>query len=135
MSCRRFIFPCSKSWTNFAMILSMACPPVHKPAPGFDRASRAGRSVYNPRRPQYNPRRQRGGPLLRSADEAKSLRAQVTRPRGDMNRKKKWQMVLDAEVQRWSAMSCEDLVSKLHELQAYEVEFDSNAYQVEGELL
>src|SRR5215471_10290400 len=28
MSCRRFIFPCSKSWSNFAMTLSIACPPV-----------------------------------------------------------------------------------------------------------
>jgi hypothetical protein len=24
MSCRRFIFPCSKSWSNFAMTLSIA---------------------------------------------------------------------------------------------------------------
>jgi hypothetical protein len=52
-----------------------------------------------------------------------------------MNRQKTWQMVLDVEVQRWSAMSCDDLVSKLHQLQAYEVEFDSKMYQVEVELL
>src|SRR5262249_8833574 len=32
MSCRRFIFPCSKSWSNFAMTLSIACPPIRKSA-------------------------------------------------------------------------------------------------------
>ena len=52
-----------------------------------------------------------------------------------MSRNEKWQKVLDAEVQRWSALSCEDLVSKLHELQAYEVEVDSTTYIVEVELL
>src|SRR6516165_7860019 len=30
-------FPCSKSWSNFAMTLSIACPPFREP-PGFDRA-------------------------------------------------------------------------------------------------
>jgi hypothetical protein len=52
-----------------------------------------------------------------------------------MNRRNKWQKVLDAELQRWSALSCADLVSKLPELPAYEVEFDSKTYQVEVELL
>jgi hypothetical protein len=52
-----------------------------------------------------------------------------------MNRRKKWQKVLDAEVQRWSALSCADLVSKLYELPAYEVDFDSKTYQVEVGLL
>ena len=46
-----------------------------------------------------------------------------------------WQKVLDAEVKRWSALSCEELVSELHEVQAYEVEFESQQYQVEVELL
>jgi hypothetical protein len=32
-------------------------------------------------------------------------------------------------------MSCGDLVSELHETQAYEVEFESKQYQVEVELL
>src|SRR5215470_12966511 len=32
MSCRRFIFPCSKSWSNFAMTLSIACPPIRNSA-------------------------------------------------------------------------------------------------------
>ena len=43
--------------------------------------------------------------------------------------------MLDSEVQRWSAMSCDQLVSELHDLQAYEVELDSKKYQVEVELL
>ena len=32
-------------------------------------------------------------------------------------------------------MSCEQLVSELHEVQAYEVEFESKPYQIEVELL
>ncbi len=40
-----------------------------------------------------------------------------------MSRRAEWQKVLDAEVKRWSAMSCEQLLSELYELQAYEVEF------------
>jgi len=43
--------------------------------------------------------------------------------------------VLDSEVQRWSAMSCDQLVSELREVQAYAVEFDSKKYQVEIDLL
>lgn len=46
-----------------------------------------------------------------------------------------WQKVLDSEVKRWSALSCEQLVSELREVQAYEVEFESQQYQVEVELL
>ena len=52
-----------------------------------------------------------------------------------MSRRKEWQKVLDAEVKRWSAMPCEQLVSELHEVQGYEVEFESKQYQVEVELL
>jgi len=52
-----------------------------------------------------------------------------------MSRRTDWQKILDAEVKRWSAMSCGDLVSELHEIQAYEVEFESKQYQVEVELL
>jgi len=43
--------------------------------------------------------------------------------------------VLDSEVRRWSAMSCDQLVSELRNLQAYEVEFDSKNYQVEVQIL
>ena len=52
-----------------------------------------------------------------------------------MSRRKEWQKVLDSEVKRWSAMSCGQLVSKLHEVQGYEVEFESKRYQVDVELL
>ena len=45
------------------------------------------------------------------------------------------QKVLDSEVKRWSTMSCEQLVSELHKIQAYEVQFESKQYQVEVELL
>jgi hypothetical protein len=52
-----------------------------------------------------------------------------------MSRRDKWRKVLDAEVTHWSAMSCEQLVCELHDAQSYEVELDSNQYQVEVELL
>jgi hypothetical protein len=52
-----------------------------------------------------------------------------------MSRRKEWQKVLDSEVKRWSAMSCAQLASELHDVQAYEVEFESKQYQVEVELL
>jgi hypothetical protein len=52
-----------------------------------------------------------------------------------VSRRKEWQKVLDSEVKRWSAMSCEQLASELHELQAYDLEFESKQYQVEVELL
>jgi hypothetical protein len=52
-----------------------------------------------------------------------------------MNRREQWRKVLDAEVQRWSAKTDEQVVAELCELQAYEVEFDSNTYQVEVEIL
>ena len=43
--------------------------------------------------------------------------------------------MLECEVRRWSAMAYEELISELHDLQAYEVELDSKKYQVEVELL
>ena len=52
-----------------------------------------------------------------------------------MDRHKEWHKVLDAEVRRWSAMSCCDLISKLHDRKTYEVELASRKYQVEVELL
>ena len=52
-----------------------------------------------------------------------------------MSRRAEWRKVLDSEVERWSGLSCAQLVSELRELQAYEVEFDSKNYQVEVELL
>jgi hypothetical protein len=52
-----------------------------------------------------------------------------------MNRPIEWRKVLDAEVRRWSAMSRQELVSRLDDVQCYEVEFDSKTYQVEVQLL
>jgi hypothetical protein len=52
-----------------------------------------------------------------------------------MSRREEWRKVLDSEVKRWSAMSCEQLVSELRELRAYEVGVDEKQYQVEVELL
>jgi hypothetical protein len=53
----------------------------------------------------------------------------------DSNRRSQWQEVLDAEVERWSAMSCEELLASLRPLQSYEVERHSRIFQVEVELL
>ena len=52
-----------------------------------------------------------------------------------MNRRERWQAVLDAEIKRWSEKSCEQLRLELLELQVYEVEFDSKRHQVEVELI
>ena len=52
-----------------------------------------------------------------------------------MSRRDEWRKVLDTEVQRWSAMSHDELVAALSDHQAYEVEFDAKNYQVEVEVL
>ena len=52
-----------------------------------------------------------------------------------MGRRDEWQKVLDAEVERWSAKSCDELMSELRDIRAYEVELASQTYQVEVELL
>jgi hypothetical protein len=52
-----------------------------------------------------------------------------------MNRRLEWRKVLDAELKLWSAKSCQELVSELSELRAYQLEMDSQPYQVEVELL
>jgi hypothetical protein len=52
-----------------------------------------------------------------------------------MSRREQWRKVLDAEVQRWLALSYADLPAELQEARAYEVEFDSKTYQVEIELV
>ena len=59
----------------------------------------------------------------------------ITRYAADMGRREEWRKVLDSEVRRWSAMTCQQLISELHDLHAYEVELDSKKYQVEVELL
>jgi hypothetical protein len=52
-----------------------------------------------------------------------------------MRRREEWRKILDAEVKRWSAMSWEQLVSEVRDLDVYEVELDSKKYQVEVEIL
>ena len=52
-----------------------------------------------------------------------------------MSRRDDWQRVLDAEVKRWSALSCERLIADLNDGAVYEVEVDNGRYQVEVELL
>ena len=52
-----------------------------------------------------------------------------------MSRREKWRKVLDSEVKRWSALSSVQLASELQNLQPYEVEFDSEKFQVEVEIL
>lgn len=52
-----------------------------------------------------------------------------------MKRREQWLLVLDAELKRWSAKSCEQLLTELGEVQAYETEFESRKYQVEVEIL
>jgi hypothetical protein len=59
----------------------------------------------------------------------------TTRYATEMGRREEWRKVLDSEVQRWSAIPCEQLIAELHDLQAYEVELDSKKYQVEVQLL
>jgi hypothetical protein len=52
-----------------------------------------------------------------------------------MNRRQNWRKVLDGEMQRWSALPCDRLLSELSEMKVYEVEYDSKAHQVEVEIL
>jgi hypothetical protein len=52
-----------------------------------------------------------------------------------MSGREEWRKVLDSEVQRWSAMSCDQLGPALRNFQAYTVELDSKKYQVEVEIL
>jgi hypothetical protein len=53
----------------------------------------------------------------------------------NMTRREQWRRVLDIEVQRWSAMTPEQLASALQKQHVYEVELDGKAYQVEVEML
>ena len=52
-----------------------------------------------------------------------------------MKRREQWRPVLDAEVNRWSAKSSEQLLAELADVQAYEIEFENKKYQVEVEVL
>jgi hypothetical protein len=67
----------------------------------------------------------------------KLIRRAVQRWRGRRaTRRQEWQTVLDAEMQRWSAMSSNALLAALSDgVEGYEVERNSKAYNVEVELL
>jgi len=52
-----------------------------------------------------------------------------------VKRREEWRPVLEAEVKRWEAKSCEQLISELKDVRAYETEFNSQKYQVEVQLL
>jgi hypothetical protein len=52
-----------------------------------------------------------------------------------MKRREQWRPVLEAEVRSWSEKSCNELITELAELHAYEVEFDGRKYCVEVQLL
>jgi hypothetical protein len=52
-----------------------------------------------------------------------------------MTRRQQWRTVLEAELARWSAMSCDELIAALSDVHAYQVERDAKTYQVEVELL
>jgi hypothetical protein len=71
---------------------------------------------------------------MRAASGAIS-RAAADRYARRMKRRDAWRKVLEAEVQRWSALSAEELLAKLGDIQAYEVTLDGKPYQVEVELL
>ena len=60
---------------------------------------------------------------------------EATGDRSRMNRRNEWRKILDAEVGRWSKMSCEQLLVELEEVKAYTVESDSKTYQVEVQVL
>jgi hypothetical protein len=52
-----------------------------------------------------------------------------------VKKREQWRPVLDSELRRWSAKSCEQLLAELGEVQAYETEFESREYQVEVEIV
>jgi hypothetical protein len=52
-----------------------------------------------------------------------------------MKRRQQWRPVLDAEVKRWSAKSCEQLIAELPDEQVYEVNFEGRTHQVEVQIL
>lgn len=52
-----------------------------------------------------------------------------------MNRRRRWREVLETEKQHWSALPYDQLVPRLSETSVYEVERDSQKYQIEIEIL
>jgi hypothetical protein len=53
-----------------------------------------------------------------------------------MKRREEWRSILDAEIKRWEAKSCAQLISDLAgRVTTYERDFDSKTYQFEVQLL
>lgn len=52
-----------------------------------------------------------------------------------MKLQEQWRPVLDAELERWSAKSSQQLLAELADVQAYEIEFENKNYQIEVEIL
>jgi hypothetical protein len=52
-----------------------------------------------------------------------------------MTRREESKRVLDVETERWSAKSCDQLITELRETRSYEILFESKKYQVEVELV
>ena len=52
-----------------------------------------------------------------------------------MERREQWRRVLDAELQRWSAKSCDELIAELTDVRAYQVDAEDMTYTVEVQLL
>lgn len=52
-----------------------------------------------------------------------------------VKRREQWRPVLDAEMKKWSAKSCAELVRELSDPQAYQVEFQGKQYTIEVQLL
>lgn len=52
-----------------------------------------------------------------------------------MKQREQLRPVLEAEMKRWSAMSCAQLASQLTDVRTYEAEFESKKYQVEVQIL
>jgi hypothetical protein len=52
-----------------------------------------------------------------------------------MKRRERWRPVLEAEVKKWSAKSCSELIAELRDVEAYQVEVGGKKYTVEVQLL
>ena len=57
------------------------------------------------------------------------------REKNTTTRREEWQRILDVETKKWSVKSCEQILTELREMQCYQIEEDSKAYQFEVEIL
>jgi hypothetical protein len=51
------------------------------------------------------------------------------------NRREEWRPVLKAEIKRWSAMSCEQILVEAPDAECYQVKFQGKQYNVEVQIL